>query len=118
MEYKMTDKERTLESLIAAHRQGQLAEISLRCQNRPLEADKVWERNVRLSIEIDILVGHMIDEWLGAADLTTTALVDANAKLVDVVKDIKKKIEIASNVVKVMECLDEAIAIAKKVLAA
>jgi hypothetical protein len=118
MPFEPTDKEKVLESLMAARRQGQLAELSLRFQNKPDDANKIWEGNARLSTEIDILIGRMMDEWTGRADTAIKGLTAANTKLEAAVADIKKQIKIAQNVVKVVGFLDDAVAIAKKVLAA
>ena len=117
MAFEPTDKEKDLESLMAARRQGQLAELSLRFQGKPDEADKIWASNARLSTEIDILIGRMMEEWLGAADRATKDLAAANAKLEAAVADIKKQIEVAQKVVEVLGLLDDALAIAKKALA-
>ena len=114
MAFEMTEKEKVLESLMAAHRQGQLVEVSLRLQGKPDEAEKVWQGNTRLSTEIDILIGQMMDEWLGDADRTIKDLTTVNAKLEAAVAAIKKQIDIAKNVVKVLGLLDDAVAIAKK----
>ena len=117
MAFELTEKEKVLESLTAAHRQGQLAEVSLRLQGKPNEADKIKPDNTRLSEEIDILIGQMMDEWLGDADRTMKDLMAVNAKLEAAVAKIKKQINIAQNVVKVLGLLDEAVAIAKKAAA-
>jgi hypothetical protein len=117
MPFEPSDKEKVLESLMAARRQGQLAELHLRFQNKPDEADKIWEGNARLSTEIDILIGRMMEEWTGRADTSIKRLTAANTKLEAAVADIKKQLEIAQNVVKVVGFLDEAVTIAKKVLA-
>jgi len=58
---------KVLDSLMAAHRQGQIAEIRLRFQGKHDEADKLRQDNTRLSAEIDILIGRMMDKWLGDA---------------------------------------------------
>jgi hypothetical protein len=117
MTFESTDKEKVLESLMAEHRQGQIAEINLRLQGKPDEAEKVWQENSRLSAEIDILIGQMIDEWLGNAERTIKKLTAANAKLETAVAEIKKEINVAQNVVKIIGLLDDAVAIAKKVVA-
>jgi hypothetical protein len=117
MAFELTEKEKVLESLTAAHRQGQLAEVSLRLQGKPDEADKIKPGNKRLSGEIDVLIGQMMDEWLGDAERTMKDLTAANAKLEAAVAEIKKQIDIAQNVVKVLGLLDEAVAIAKKAVA-
>ena len=118
MPFEPTNKEHVLESLMEARRHGQLAELSLRFQNKPDDANKIWEGNTRLSTEIDILIGRMMDEWAGRADTAITGLAAANAKLEAAVGDIKKRIKIAQNVVTVVGVLDDAVAIARKVLAA
>lgn len=114
MAFEPTDKEKVLESLMTAHRQGQVTEVSLRLQGKPDEADKIKSGNTRLSGEIDILIGQMMDKWLGDADRTMKDLTAVNAKLDAAVAEIKKQINIAQNVVKVLGLLDEAVAIAKK----
>jgi len=114
MAFELTEKEKVLESLMAAHRQGQLAEVSLRLQGKPDEADKIKPGNTRLSTEIDILIGQMMDEWLGDADRAIKGLVKVNTKLEAAVAAIKKQIDIAQNVVKIIGLLDDAVAIAKK----
>lgn len=117
MAFEPTKKEKVLESLMSTHRQGQLAEVSLRLQGKPDEADKIKPGNTRLSGEIDTLIGQMMDEWLGDADRTVKELTAANAKLEVAVAEIKKQINIAQNVVKALGLLDDAVAIAKKAVA-
>ena len=114
MAFELTEKEKVLESMTAAHRQGQLAEVSLRLQGKPDEADKIKPGNKRLSGEIDTLIGQMMDKWLGDADSTMKDLTAVNADLGAAIAEIKKQIDIAKNVVKVLGLLDEAVAIAKK----
>jgi hypothetical protein len=116
MAFKQTEKEKFLESLMAEHRQGQIAEINLRLQGKPDEAEKVWQENARLSAEIDILIGQMMDEWLGNAERAIKSLEKINTKLEAAVDEIKKQINVAKNVVKIIGLLDDAVAIAKKVV--
>jgi hypothetical protein len=117
MAFKPTDKEKVLESLMALHRQGQITEISLRFQGKADEAEKVWQKNSRLSTEIDILIGQMMDQWLGNAERTIKGLAKINTKLETAVAEIKSQINVAQNVVKIIGLLDDAVAIAKKVAA-
>ncbi len=118
MAFEPTDKEKVLESLMGVRRQGQLAELCLRFQNKTDEAEKIWEGNAHLSTEIDILLGRMMEEWLGRSDQAIKGLTAANTKLEAAVADIKKQVKVAQNVVKVVGLLDDAVAIAKKALAA
>ena len=117
MAFEQTQKEKVIESLMAEHRQGQVAEINLRLQGKPDEAEKVWQNNSRLAAEIDILIGQLMDEWLGNAERAIKGLAKISAKLETAVAEIKKQINIAQNVVKIIGLLDDAVAIAKKVAA-
>jgi hypothetical protein len=114
MAFEATEKEKVLEGLMAVRRQGQLAELSLRFQDKTDEAEKIWESTTRLSTEIDIMLGKIMEEWLGRADPVLKGLNAAIAKLETSVSGIKKDIKTAQNVVKVVGLLDDAVAIAKK----
>ena len=86
-----------------AYCQGQqLAEVSLRLQGKPDQAEKLRPGNTRLSTEVDTLIGQMMDEWLGNAGPTLRYLTAVNGKLAAAVADIKKQINIAQNVVKAL----------------
>ena len=117
MTFDPTDKEKVLSSLMAAHRQGQITEVSLRLQGKPDEAEKIWQGNTRLSTEIDILIGRVMDEWLGDADHAIKGLTDVNTKVEAAAAEIKKQVNIAQNVIKVIGLLDDAVTIAKKAVA-
>jgi hypothetical protein len=117
MAFEQTQKEQVIESLMAEHRQGQITEINLRLQGKPDEAERVWQSNSRLSAEIDILIGQLMDEWLGNAERAIKGLAKISAKLEAAVAEIKKQINVAKNVVKIIGLLDDAVAIAKKVAA-
>jgi hypothetical protein len=116
MAFEQTEKEKVIESLMAEHRQGQIAEINLRLQGKPDESEKIWQSNSRLSAEIDILIGQLIDAWLGNAEHAIKGLVKISANLETAVAEIKKQINVAKNVVKIIGLLDDAVAIAKKVV--
>lgn len=116
MAFEQTQKEKVIESLMAEHRQGQIAEINLRLQAKTDEAEKIWQSNSRLSAEIDILIGQMMDEWIGNAERAIKGLAKISAKLEAAVAEIKKQIHVAQNVVKIIGLLDDAVAIAKKVV--
>jgi hypothetical protein len=117
MAFEQTQKEKVVESLMAARRQGQTIEITLRFQGKTDEAEKVWQENRRLSTEIDILIGQMMDEWLGDAERVIKGLGKISTKLEAAIAEIKKQITVAQNVVKIIGLLDDAVAIAKKVAA-
>jgi hypothetical protein len=60
----------------------------------------------------------MMDDWVGGADQVIKKLATANTKLETAVADIKNKVKLAQNVVKVIRLLDEAVVIAMNVMAA
>ena len=49
MAFEPTEKEKVLEGLMAARRQGQLAELSLRFKDRTEEAEKIWVKSSRVT---------------------------------------------------------------------
>lgn len=117
MAFVQAQKEKVLEFLMDSNRQGQITEINLRFQGKTDEAEKVWKESTRLSTEIDILIGQIMDEWLGNAEASIKGLVRINTDLESAAAEIKKQINIAENVVRVIGLLDDALAIAKKVVA-
>jgi hypothetical protein len=117
MAFDQTQKEKVVESLMAARRQGQIAEIKLRFQGKSDEAEKVWQINRRLSTEIDILIGQMMDAWLDDAERAIGRLLNVNANLEGAIAQIENQINVAQNVVKIIGLLDDTVAIAKKVVA-
>lgn len=112
------EKQDILDSLLAIQYQGQLAVIHLKLHNETAQADKVRECTERLSEEIDILLIKMMDEWLAMASTVTQQLVDATSNIATAIVDIKKQIQIAQNVVKVLGYLDDVVAIARKLAVA
>lgn len=116
MPISVDEKEAALIALMDRRRLGQIAELSLRAQNHASEADEIWRSVTRLSAEIDILIGKMMDDWDSKIDSVTKRLVKANGKLQLAVDEIKRDIKIAQNVVKVIGLLDDAIGIAQKLV--
>jgi Skp family chaperone for outer membrane proteins len=117
MGFEQTQKEKVIASLMAAYRQGQIAEIRLRLQAKPDEAEKVRQENARVSAEVDTLIGQMMDEWRGNVERAVKGLEKINTKLEAAVAEIKKQINVARNVVKIVGLLDAAASIAKKAAA-
>lgn len=117
MAFEQSDKENILESLMSVRRQGQLAELNLRFQGESEEADSVWGATARLSTEIDILIGRMMQDWLGSAKSVKKSIESLNSKIETAASDIKKQTRIAQNVVKVVGLLDDGVDLAKKAIA-
>lgn len=117
MAFEQAQKEKVIGDLMAARRQGQFAEIDLRFQGKTDKAEKVWQGHRRLSTEIDILIGLAMDEWLGDAEREIGRLLKVNTRLEAAVAELKEEINTAQNVVKIIGFLDDAAAIAIKVVA-
>jgi hypothetical protein len=118
MAFSQSDKEQVVEALIAARRQAQLAELSLRSQGQTQAADNVRTATRALSTKIDALIAAMMGDWLGQADQVMGDLKACTSDLEKAVDQIKKQVQIAQTVVKVIGFVDQAVAIAAKVLAA
>jgi hypothetical protein len=116
MAFSQNDKLKFLDALTDALRQGQLAEINLRSQGRVADADEIRKSTAPLSAKVDALVGTMMAEWLGQVDKSIADIAACTEGLQGTVEQIKKKVAIAQNVVKVIGFVDQAVGIAAKAL--
>jgi len=113
MAWILTEKQEVIESLLDARQLAQSLEFFLRSQGRTQEADRVWEDNQRLQVEIDTLIGRTMDEWGKEAEAITATLNVAVDQLSEAIKKIKQKIQVAENVVKAIGLIDEILKILK-----
>ena len=118
MAFTPSDKEKFLGALIDTRSAGQTGEIKLRFQQLTAEADQVKAACDRLTDQIDTLTGELMTEWLGNANKAIADLGKRSAAVDDAVANIQKKVKLGQTVVKLVGGLDDAVAIAKKVLAA
>jgi hypothetical protein len=118
MAFTPNTKEKFLAALIDTRSAGQTGEIRLRFQEKTAEAEQVKVACDRLTDEIDTLTGQLMNEWLGNANKAIADLDKKSAVIDDAAADIKKKLKIAQNVVKLIGAIDDAVAIAKKALMA
>jgi hypothetical protein len=91
-------------------------ETRLRLQQNKAEADDVAKKSKALQREIDNLLKHLIDDWLGAARKVMGDISRANDALQTAIANIQKKLDVAKNVVKVIGLVDDVIGFAKTVL--
>jgi Skp family chaperone for outer membrane proteins len=117
MAFRPSEKQTLLESLMDARRSGQIAEVSLRLQQKESDADKIRDANERLASEIDTLQGQLMQDWLAKASTVIADLGKRTDALDEAVDRIKKKVKVAENVTKAIGFLDDAVVIAKKALA-
>ena len=118
MAFTQSDKEKFLAALNDTRSAGHSAEIRLRFQENTAEADQVSAAADRLTEQIDMLTAELMKDWLGAAKQAMADLSKKSDQIDDAIADIKKKLKIGQNVVKLVGALDDAVAIAKKVLMA
>lgn len=118
MPFTPTEKEKFLAALMDTRSAAQTGEIRLRFQQQTAEADQVKDACDRLTAEIDTLTGQLMTEWLGNADKAVVDLGKRAAAVDDAIANIKKKVKIAQSLTKLVGGLDDAVAIAKKVLMA
>ena len=117
MAFQSSEKQKLLESLMDARRNGHVAEVSLRLQQKETEANEIRDANETLSAEIDNLQAQLMQEWLANAKTVMADLGKKTDALDETVTKIKKKVKLAENVTKAVGLLDDAVVIAKKVLA-
>jgi len=115
MAFSQDDKLKFLDELMDARRQAQLAEISLRSQGLADDAEKLHKSVVVLSAQIDVLIGRMMEDWLGQVDKAIADMAACTNGLQTAVDQIRKKVAIAQTVVKALGFVDQAVAAAAKV---
>lgn len=110
------NKEAMIDALLESKRKGFRLEITLRFQGKAAEADEVKAKTRKLSRKIDDLLVRAMEDWLGNAAALIKTMKNTNAKLQASIRDIKKRIKVAQNVVKAIGFLDDAIDVAVKLL--
>jgi len=111
------DKENLIDTFLETKRKGHRAEINLRFQGKSEDADKLAKRNKKLSTQIDKLIAQSMRQWNGSAATIISNMKQSNTKLQASVNNIKKKLKVAQNVVKIIGFIDEAIEKAAKLAA-
>jgi hypothetical protein len=117
MPISKANKEALYDSLDESKRKGQRLEIRLRFQGKNEDADQVKAKTDELSQQLDDLLAGIMENWSGNAKALITATKDTNKRLQASIRDIKNKIKIGENLVKALGYLDDAIKVAKKLLA-
>jgi hypothetical protein len=95
---------------------SQILESELRVAHKDSEADSIHAKNQELSEAIDVLLGVELDNWASEAGPVKDGLDVARGKFDKAVADIKRRVEIAQNVIKVLGCLDDAIKITTAII--
>ena len=95
-------------------RKGEDAELELLMLGKTAEAKKVRLATNRLSRRIDDGIAALMRAWLGQAAAVQGDIRKRNARLQGCIRDIRKKIKVAENVVKATKILDEAAKLAAK----
>ncbi len=104
------EKEAIIDKFLTTKRKGHMLEIDLSFKGMDDDAEKVKTKNTELSEKVDNLLKNIMQDWI---DDTSSGVVEElkniNRKIQDTIRDIKKDIKIAKNVVKALGYLDEAI---------
>lgn len=111
-------KRALLTELRRSRHKGEELELELIIKGRDAEAAKVRRSTNRLVRRIDDLLAAMMDDWLGEAAALQDDMRRRNARLQASLRDIRKKLDIAKNVVKATGMLDDAAELAAKAFAA
>jgi len=111
MHWNLTEKQETIECLIDVRQNAQKLEFVLRGKEKYKEADRIWEANQRLQVEIDTLIGRTMDAWGQSAQQILVLLSAAEKEIADAVKKVKEEVKIAENASKVAGTIDKIITI-------
>ena len=111
------NKQLLIRSLQNARNKGDELEIELIIQGRAADAMKVRAATDRLSKQIRKLINGAKKSWRGNAKALQTNMQARNAKLQSSIRDIKKKVKVAQNIVKAVGFIDDAVVLAAKVMA-
>ena len=106
-------KEDILDKLTESHRKGQKLAVRLVIGKKNAEAAAVKAANRKLQKQIDRLLTKLMKDWTGSAPSVIAKIGGINAKLQGVIRDIKKKIEVAQKVVRAIGLIDDAVSLAK-----
>ena len=106
-----------IDKFLTTKRKGHMLEIDLSFKGMDDDAEKVKAKNTKLSEKVDNLLANIMQDWI---DDTASGVVEElkkiNRKIQDTIRDVKKDIELAKNVVKALGYLDEAIKFATNLL--
>lgn len=91
-------------------------ETSLRLAKKTKDADEVRKKSKSLQREIDRLLASALEDWLGATKQLRTDIAKANKSLEGAIDDLKKKLEFAKNLIKVIGFIDDVIGLARSPL--
>jgi len=110
------EKVAAISALQATRNSGEDAEMTLRIAGNAQDADQIWEANGRLRVEIDILIGRLMDAWIAQTNAQTAALATIRSQIDANVAQIKAQQNVAAQVVQILGYLDNVLTIAKNFL--
>lgn len=111
------NKQPFIRSLQNTRNKGDGLELELLLTGKEAAAKTVREATDRLSKEIRNVIDAAKKTWRGQAHVLEEDMRMRNANLQGTIRDIKKKVKIAQNVVKAVGFIDDAVALAAKVIA-
>jgi DNA integrity scanning protein DisA with diadenylate cyclase activity len=111
------EKEAIIDKFLTTKRKGHMLEIALSFKGMDGDAERVKAKNAELSEKVDNLLANIMQDWIDETDSgVVDGLTKVNSKIQDTIRDVKKDIELAKNVVKALGYLDEAIKFASNLL--
>ncbi|UVL22763.1 hypothetical protein [Pseudomonas donghuensis] len=112
MPITMTEKQATIQQLLAAKTKSYVAELTLRMKDYPDEADEVQEHGKELSRQIDRLIGEAMSDWMGDADAIISYVKLTNQRMQRSINEINNDIKITENAVKLIGFIDDLVKVA------
>ena len=106
------EKNMLLDQLSVCYNRANYCKMLCEEKEKAEEAEKLEKRMKRLKLEIDSLLRELYKDWIGSANELKDKIDKSNMEIDKHIQEIKRDIEIAQNVVKVLGFLDNAIKIA------
>jgi hypothetical protein len=116
LESVFADNAHAIAALRAARAAALDARMALRLLGNEDEAQQVQRRAKQLSNRIDVMIGKMMTDWIAETSSLTSTLVAKQADLDAAVAALRKNQKVAQQVVSILGILDDAIAIAAKLI--
>lgn len=110
------NKQKIIQQLLSAKQKAYNAEFALLISGNTQEANKIKDKGKILSRQIDNLISEAMSDWNGSTEALIKDVKSTNAKIQKSIAGIKKGVETAKQVVKVVGYIDDLIEVVSTIL--
>ena len=110
------DKREITRRLLRTKQKAHDLEITLLFDGKTEEAKGVAEKAAALSTQIDVLLGQMMNEWLGEGLSIIEDIKRTNVSLQASIRQIEQGLNLANNLARALGFIDDALNIGRRLL--